>query len=727
MASNDARVPSTYEHCRNCGAEMAPGKEECIACGTRVRASEPKSSTSDQQTPNRGVLSFRSFTHLLIVGLLTAFFYYSYPGMRPFLSQMLPVLSPLVDEVVARANADPKTAEILGLPIKSGWRVKGYIRPWDQTSGEAELWIPVSGTKSEGTIFAKAFHDDSPWVFSELLLLKDGIRLADLFAASKAATLSIPIVNRRVYIIPLGSLPDLGLSELPAYYRNRFGLTVELLPPIELDDSVRDQMVNKVVDDKIEEFLQRRIPRVANDPNAVIIGVISEDMYVKSKGTFSMYNRFTIRGNFGLVSTYMLTPHHSHPHGAELLKTRVRKLISRDIGMSGYNFPTSDDLTSLVSRKLSWVRHLDKMSESYEGIGPHAMVDEYRVARNEPSYKPEILSSYSKEQLKKADGRYPCLLIKRQRKVEAEIAKFVVNRDRCLPKSFMNGYDTDEVEIDLRSGQFVSRTTDFYFQGTSPVTLTRCYRTRDYRSRTFGWNTSLSWDISMGTDKNPYTYVVLNLCDGSTIHYKRISKGVSFADALFEHRQTSTEFLGSRMRWNGNAWVLNLVDGTSILFPGTYNARRGVDNAPIEFWTARGEPVKIERDRRRNLKRLTTPGQNTVEFEYDPWDRVVAAVDGQRRINYSYDVAGRLIEVQKSGVKTRIDYDYERITAIHENDRRLIEFTYSMGLLNQISLNDGRKYKLRYDADLTKHNSKILGTQLTEPDGSVSTFKGMAE
>ena len=147
-----------------------------------------------------------------------------------------------------------------------------------------------------------------------------------------------------------------------------------------------------------------------------------------------------------------------------------------------------------------------------------------------------------------------------------------------------------------------------------------------------------------------------------------------------------------------------------------------MDTENTNFHTTRAKTVKIERDRQRNLKRLTTPDQNSVDFEYDGWNRVVRAFDNQKRlIHYFYDVAGRLIEVQKASLNTRFDYDYDDITAIYENGQRLVEFKYVWGRLDQILLFGGRKYRIRYDRDPTD-KSKILRTYLTEPDGRVTKF-----
>jgi hypothetical protein len=672
----------------------------------------------------RSLLWRNSLRVLIVVLLIVVVNLY-----RPYLNRYLPLFgvlrfSPIVTEAVNLANEHQGAVELLGSPIEIGWFVRGYIRDSGLYFGETELFIPVDGPKNKGTLLARVKKREGTWIFTEVNVSTNGDSV-NLFESSPDQKPRKLETSRRVYIVPLGSVPEVGLRELPQYYREKYNLSVELLDPIPLEESVYDVAEGKVVDDELEELLKRRIPRIANDPAAVLIGITAEDMYVRDEGTSSMYNRYNIRGRFGFVSTFLLTRRRFEgPSKDELLRARVRKLISRDIGVSAYRLPMSDDPTSVVSESIGWVGNIDILSERFEGLGPRAVVDEYRVAKNEPSYEPNIASTYSNAALKNADGRYPCLLMKRRQSGQSEgtpTDMFDVTVNMCLQKSFINS-DVDEIEIDLRTGLVMTRKTDLFLPGPFPVAATRCFRSWDNHSRTFGRNGSLSWDMFPQGDMHPYTYMDLYLCDGSKIHYERISTGAGSADVLYEHRQTATPFLGSRMRWNGNAWDLRLLDGTAIFFPGTYNARRGVDGAMLGFRGAKGETMKIERDRRRNLKRLISPSGNSVAFEYDSWNRVIKAFDDRKEVvNYSYDVGGRLVEVLRTGSVSRFEYDYEDITAIYENGRRLIEFQYPLGRVEQISLADGRVYKIRYDRD-PQVKSKIMRTYLTVPGGVVHKF-----
>jgi YD repeat-containing protein len=176
--------------------------------------------------------------------------------------------------------------------------------------------------------------------------------------------------------------------------------------------------------------------------------------------------------------------------------------------------------------------------------------------------------------------------------------------------------------------------------------------------------------------RQPYTYVDLILCDGDPIHYDRISKGTGYADALYEHRTTATPFLSSCFGWNGNGWDLKLKDGSLLLFPESYYAKRPVDGAIVDYRDGKGQTVKIERHKRRNLRRLTSPFGRFITFDYDSSERIVKAVDDQSRtLSYLYDSGGRLVSVEKPGSVKHFAYDDTLLTSIEEDGRPLIAFS----------------------------------------------------
>jgi YD repeat-containing protein len=718
MATKDVAGKEFFERCLKCGAELAPGNERCPACGTVIRF--PRS----RGFSDRRWLSWRNICRVLIAVLLIVVidFY------GPYLTRFLPLVgvlrfSPIVTEALYLAHEHQRVLEILGRPIKIDGFVEGHINDLGWYSGKSQLRIPVRGPRNRGTLSLYAANGQGPWIFTELILSTNGDERVNLLDHLPDQQPAMVQTSRRVYLIPLGNVEDLGLSELPLYYREKFGLVVELLAPVALDDKVRDFETGRLIAEEFEELMKRRLPRLFSDESAVLIGVTNEDMYIRELGPSSMYNFFVVRGRFGVVSSYLLRPRRAPlQEQLELVRTRVRKLISRNVGIMAFQLARISDPTSVLAIRIGPASNIDLVVESFEGLGPRAVVDEYRRARNETSYEPKLLPETTKQELVKAASRYPCLLMKKKPAVGSSPGGFDVLLDECVPKSFLN-IDVDEIEIDLRSGRVMSRKTDFFIAGKFSVAATRCYGRWDLSPRAFGGNTSLSWDMYPLVKDHPYTELDLFLCDGSMIHYDRISEGSGYADALYEHRLTGSSFDKSQIAWTSNGWNLRTRDAMNMLFPATQNARRGVDGAMLEFSSSNGQRVGIQRDRRRNLKRIIAPDQSSINFEYDSRYRIIKSFDDTGKIiKYGYDTGGRLIEVRGPGLTQRFDYIEGDMTSVYENGHRLVEFHYQLGRLQSVLLADGRTYKIDYDRD-PKDKTILLRTYLTLPGGNVRRFE----
>jgi hypothetical protein len=68
---------------------------------------------------------------------------------------------------LAKARTNASVLEQIGQPIHEGWLVKGKLHTTD-TSGHAELSIPIDGPKGKGAIDLVADKNLSTWSFSKL-------------------------------------------------------------------------------------------------------------------------------------------------------------------------------------------------------------------------------------------------------------------------------------------------------------------------------------------------------------------------------------------------------------------------------------------------------------------------------------------------------------------------------------------------------------------------------
>lgn len=328
------------------------------------------------------------------------------------------------------------------------------------------------------------------------------------------------------------------------------------------------------------------------------------------------------------------------------------------------------------------------------------------------------------------DGSSPYLVLTPEVQSNSKARfKFAIRFDKL---TLWHDAPVNEFEVDLHSGRFVLRQTDVFISDVMPVSLTRTYRVWDGNSRAFGAGANHPYDICPTGTRFPYTYMDLNLEDGRQVHFPRISVGTGYADAVFRHGSTNSEFYDARISWNGDGWTLNLVDGHTLIFPEAYHARSFAQGAPLEMRDGRGNRTQLKRDRVRNLETLMSPSGHTVTFRYDSDNRIIEAGDDSGNIRkYSYDPSGHL-ETVSDGRLTLYRFGYEDLlrasgydpylmTTIWDgNGKVLLQNVYGdHARVTEQRTADGQVY--RYDYLFGKKHD-VVETTVTLPTGETKRY-----
>jgi len=259
-------------------------------------------------------------------------------------------------------------------------------------------------------------------------------------------------------------------------------------------------------------------------------------------------------------------------------------------------------------------------------------------------------------------------------------------------------------EADLRYGRFVLRQTDLYLEDVFKVPLTRSYSSADWVHsnpvHAFGRNSNHPFDIAPVGSRNPYTYQMIVLEDGDFLHFDRISRGTGYADAVYQHTETSTSFYKATQSWNGDGWTTRLADGSEIRFPESYNAKNMAQGAPTEMIDAKGNRLELRRDPQRNLQEITTPHRHWMRFSYDNLSRIKRAEDDAGHwAQYEYNTDGMLRTATLSSGRQRLyEYDGALMTRItDEKGRVLLRNWYESGFLMRQQFGNGATYSYSYD------------------------------
>jgi len=76
-------------------------------------------------------------------------------------------------EAVAQATDNPEVINALGEPIETGFFLSGSVNI-NNADGDAELSIPLSGSKRDGTLYVEAIKTSGEWNFHVLEVEVEG-------------------------------------------------------------------------------------------------------------------------------------------------------------------------------------------------------------------------------------------------------------------------------------------------------------------------------------------------------------------------------------------------------------------------------------------------------------------------------------------------------------------------------------------------------------------------
>jgi tetratricopeptide (TPR) repeat protein len=164
------------------------------------------------------------------------------------------------------------------------------------------------------------------------------------------------IAKERLYFIPVGKLATRTLNTLLKYYWQRAGLRAISLPAVSLESSVFNRQRGQVIAEEAIELMKRKYPELAMDPNAILIGVTQEDMYIRKK-QWSFAFSYRTDGHFAVVSS----AHMGYSADGDLVDSRLRKMVMKDIGLLFYRLPESDNPKSVLYHDISEVEDFDRM------------------------------------------------------------------------------------------------------------------------------------------------------------------------------------------------------------------------------------------------------------------------------------------------------------------------------------------------------------------------------
>ncbi len=171
--------------------------------------------------------------------------------------------------------------------------------------------------------------------------------------------------GQKIYFVAIGEMRSVRLDGLQAYYKQRYDLTIDLLRPIGLEPVVVDERRRQLIAEELLSLLKRRYPEHARSPQSIVIGITEGDMYIREVDwRFAFAKRDGDR--FAVVSSARMDPvNFGYLPDDELLQTRLRKMLSKNIGIMYYKLPQKSDRKSVMFGPILGIRDLDSMGADF--------------------------------------------------------------------------------------------------------------------------------------------------------------------------------------------------------------------------------------------------------------------------------------------------------------------------------------------------------------------------
>ena len=169
----------------------------------------------------------------------------------------------------------------------------------------------------------------------------------------------------QIYFISLGNVPPETIEQLTEHYKARFGVEIKTLPAIRLDRTLVSSHRKQIDAAVLIGLMREKYPNVANDLNAIVIGLTPADIYISSYDWDFAFN-FRQENRLAVVSMARMDPvNFGQPANEELLNTRLRKMVTKNIGVLYFRKSLNSNPRSVLYKSVGGLEELDAMGEDF--------------------------------------------------------------------------------------------------------------------------------------------------------------------------------------------------------------------------------------------------------------------------------------------------------------------------------------------------------------------------
>jgi len=177
--------------------------------------------------------------------------------------------------------------------------------------------------------------------------------------------------SHTVFFVPIGiesSLPR--LHNTAEWFREALGLDVVVADRVEPSPAAYDPNRGQFVAERLEEQLATQRPQLVGMTAATVIGLTDLDMYMAGYARWQFVFSYRGASATAVVSYARMDPRNfGQRDNEDLLQSRLRKMVAKDVGMLAYGLPATRDPRSLLYNGILGLEELDFIEEDFSRAG----------------------------------------------------------------------------------------------------------------------------------------------------------------------------------------------------------------------------------------------------------------------------------------------------------------------------------------------------------------------
>lgn len=169
-----------------------------------------------------------------------------------------------------------------------------------------------------------------------------------------------------LHLVPVGDMPPELMAQIAARLGMRFPGPLTVLPALAIDSSVYDDERRQIVADDLITSIQKRYAALLRGADARIIAITPDDMYIRTEDWAFTLSLRDASDRVAVVSYARMRPERlGNTANNALLQSRLRKMVTKNVGVMCYGFPLSENPRSVMYGSIGGTDDLDLMTEEF--------------------------------------------------------------------------------------------------------------------------------------------------------------------------------------------------------------------------------------------------------------------------------------------------------------------------------------------------------------------------